>query len=111
MSEKALVLSADTWEMPDERTGVINRGVSVWYINEYRENTESAIGSKPIKCSCSAEAFAKIKKAGAPGVFSLDFRTRPGAQGKPTLTLVDATSLRTLPLEALLAPTAQSRPA
>lgn len=103
MSEKALVLSADTWEMPDERTGVINRGVSVWYINDYRDDTENAIGSKPIKCSCTADTFAKIKKAGAPGVFSLDFRTRPGAQGKPTLTLVDVTPLRTLPLDALFA--------
>lgn len=114
MAEKALILSADSWEMQDERTGVINRGVSLWYINDYRDDTENGIGSKPIKCGCTAEVFAKIKKAGVPGVFSLDFRTRPGAQGKPSLTLVDVTLIRSLPIDALfasVAPTSNSKSA
>lgn len=30
--ERALILSADTWNMNDERTGKPMSGVSVWYV-------------------------------------------------------------------------------
>ena len=34
MADRALLLSADLWEMADEKTGEIRRGASVWYIND-----------------------------------------------------------------------------
>lgn len=101
MSEKVLLLSADKWEMPDERTGAINSGVSVWYINDYRDDTDRAIGSKPIKIGCTPEVFEVLAKNGAPGVYDFDFRTRPGAGGKPAMMLVQASFVQSVDLDTL----------
>jgi len=48
MSERALILSADHYTIADEKTGEINELYQVWYCSDYRENTETEVGSKPI---------------------------------------------------------------
>lgn len=88
MAEKALILSADAWEMPDERTGEIRKGVSVWYVNDYREDTQTAVGFKPTKVSADSSMIEVLRTAKLPSLFDLHFGSRPGAQGKATLTLV-----------------------
>lgn len=90
MSERALVLSVDRWEMPDERTGEIRKGLSVWYVNDYREDTADAIGYKPTKVSAALELFPVFAKARLPALFGMTYGSRPGAQGKATLTLIKA---------------------
>lgn len=90
MAERALVLSADAWEMPDEKTGEIRKGVSVWYVSNYREDDVKSAGFKPTKLAGTFESFDQLRTAGLPGVFDLDFATRPGAQNKASLTLVAA---------------------
>lgn len=105
MSEKAVVTSADTWEMVDERTGELRRGLSVWYLNDYREDTESAIGCKPTKVSASVELLQAMRGK-LPGVFEMEYGSRPGAQGKATLTLVGVKFIRSIDLF-----TGQSSPA
>lgn len=88
MAERALILSADNWGMTDEKTGKPLSGVSVWYVNDYREDTADSIGMKPTKISATPEILEKLRKARLPALFDLDFGSRPGAQGKATLTLV-----------------------
>lgn len=88
MAEKALVLSADRWSMPDEKTGEIRSGFSVWYVNDYRDDLPESIGFKPTKISTTPELFESLRLAKLPALFELDFGSRPGAQGKATLTLV-----------------------
>lgn len=90
MAERAFILSADRWSMPDERTGEIRTGYSVWFLNNYREDLPESLGYKPTKITATDELFAVLKKATLPALFDLDFGSRPGAQGKATLTLVAA---------------------
>jgi len=90
MSERALVLSVDKWEMPDEKTGEIRRGLSIWYVNEYREDTDASFGYKPTKVSAAPELMEQFRKARLPALFDMDYGSRPGAQGKATLTVIKA---------------------
>lgn len=97
MSERALITSADAWEMPDERTGELRRGVSIWFLNEYREDTAQAFGFKPTKVSGTPEVLEEVRGK-LPGFFELQFGSRPGAQGKATLTLVGLKHIKSVDL-------------
>lgn len=85
--ERALILSADTWSMTDERTGKPMSGVSVWYVNDYREDSADSFGYKPTKVAASQDILPLLK-GNIPGIFDINFGSRPGAQNKATLTLV-----------------------
>lgn len=97
MAERALVLSADTWEMADEKTGEIRKGCSLWYLNSYRDGD---MGQKPTKVSVALELLAQIKGK-LPGVFELEYGSRPGAQNKATLTVVGLRMLASIDLAEL----------
>lgn len=88
--ETVLIISADKWEFPDEKTGEIRKGATIQYVSDYREDTDDSVGFKPIKTSVKDEVFDAIKKAGAPAMYSLDVRSRPGKDNKPTLSIVSA---------------------
>ena len=98
MSERALILSCDAWDMVDEKTGEKRVGLSVWYVNEYRDDSDLAFGYKPTKVSADRDLLDSFKSAGLPALFDLDFGSRPGAQGKATLTLVSARKLSSVNL-------------
>lgn len=98
MSERALVLSVDKWEMVDERTGELRKGLSVWYVNEYRDDTDDAFGYKPTKVSASPELLDMFRKAKLPSLCEMHYGSRPGAQGKATLTLINADLIGNLKL-------------
>jgi len=87
MSEKVVVLSADSWGMTDEKTGQVLAGVSVWYVNDYREDSAESIGFKPTKIGCKDDVFATLKQHSLPAVFELEFGAKPGAGNKATLIL------------------------
>lgn len=90
--EQVLILSANKWKITDEKTGeVTRRGSTLHYLSDYQdEATDVSIGTKPIKITSSDEVFEVVKKGGAPAVYEMDFRTRAGSDGKPTLTAVKA---------------------
>lgn len=85
--ERFLILSADAWDMLDERTGRPMSGISVWYANDYREDTEVSFGYKPTKVAATPETLSQLRGK-LPGVFEVSFGSRPGAQNKAQLTLV-----------------------
>lgn len=87
MSERCLVLSGDNWRMADEKTGEIRTGVSVWYVTDYREDSEGQYGFKPIKTSLQDPAMADVIRSKLPCVADLDFRSKPGKEGKASLVL------------------------
>ena len=86
MPELAFVVSVDRGVMQDERTGKLNNWSNCHYLTDYREDGPDSAGFKPIKAPCTPEAFEVIHQNGV-GLYKLDFKTRPGAMGKPTLTL------------------------
>ena len=106
MSERALILSVDKWEMADEKTGELRRGLSVWYVNEYREDTQDSFGYKPTKVSAAPELLEFFRKARLPALFEMHYGSRPGAQGKATLTLIKADGIANVNLFSTPAKTA-----
>lgn len=98
MAERALVLSADQWQMPDEKTGEIIKGTSIWFLNSYRESSEGAVGFKPTKVSGSFDMFHEMSKAQLPALCELEFGSRPGAAGKATLTLIGIKPIKSVDL-------------
>lgn len=91
MAEKVLVLSADKWAMTDEKTGENRTGLTVNYVNDYRDSDEKSEGYKPTKISVPAElmeqVFKQFQSAGLPAMCELDFGTRPGKDNKPTVVV------------------------
>jgi hypothetical protein len=43
-----------------------------------------------MKIISTVEVFDAVRKGGAPAVYQMDFRSRAGADGKPTLSAVKA---------------------
>ncbi|HVW49900.1 MAG TPA: hypothetical protein VHC91_05770 [Trinickia sp.] len=81
-----LLLSADAWEVQDERTGKTNSGVSAWVINDYRDESEG-LGYKPTKFGLDPKLFEEIKKHPLPAFYDFAFITRPGAGGKASVVV------------------------
>lgn len=94
--EQVLVLSVDRYRIPDQRTGEISVICQLTYISDYRERSADAAGYKPIKCSIVEPAFDDFHSANLPAVFELNFRTLPGKEGKPTLTVTGGNFVRTV---------------
>lgn len=88
MADRALILSADHYTILDEKTGVINDLFQVWYVNDYRDDSPTEIGCKPIKMLTTPEIFAQLQKQDLPSLFDLDLRSRPGKANAAALTVV-----------------------
>jgi hypothetical protein len=58
--------------------------------SEYREDNEASFGLKPTKVSAAPELFEHFRKARLPALFDMHYGSRPGAQGKATLTVIKA---------------------
>jgi len=80
--ERVLILSCDHWRMVDEKTGEISQGYSVWYVNEYREDTATSFGLKPTKMMLRDQAMADSLRGLLPCVAEAAMSSRPGAQNK-----------------------------
>lgn len=87
MADRCLILSADSWNMTDEKSGEMLAGVSVWYVNDYREDAEGSFGFKPTKVTLQDADMFKQLSSKLPCLADLDFRSKPGAGGKASLVL------------------------
>lgn len=87
MSERCLILSADAWRMTDEKTGEVMVGHSVWYVTDYRQDSEGQYGFKPVKVTVQDADTANQLRNKLPCVADLDFRSKPGKEGKASLVL------------------------
>jgi hypothetical protein len=85
--DRALVLSADYWEMPDEKTGEVIKGWSCWYVNDYREDSKHSMGCKPTRITLSEKLVEKLRGVELPALCDIGFGSRPGQAGKAQLTL------------------------
>jgi hypothetical protein len=88
MADRALLLSGDHYTIRDDKTGEINELYQLWYVNDYRDPSETEIGGKPIKMLTTPEIFAQLKTIQLPALFDLDLRSRPGKGNAAALTVV-----------------------
>lgn len=83
------ILSADPYGFTDDKTGRRNEGVTVWYQTNYRDSSGDYLGYKPIKVPATKEVFESLKGHSLrAGLYRVVFQSRPGAESKPTLTMV-----------------------
>jgi hypothetical protein len=61
-------------------------GVSLTYLTDNVENTGDRRGCEPLKISAPVEVLPLIQAV--PGVYNMDFKQRPGKNGRPTLQVV-----------------------
>jgi hypothetical protein len=94
---QVLILSADQYRVVND-SGEVIEGVTVWYLNDYRDASQQSVGFKPTKISAQLEMWPVLKGLNLPALCELDFVTRPGAQGKPTLQLRDIKHLQAVEL-------------
>lgn len=93
--EVALILSADAWSMPDEKTGEVLSGVSIWFLTDYREqNHATQVGYKPAKVGGTHEILEKLRTMALPAQCEMTYGAKPGAAGKATLVLNDVTFVK-----------------
>ncbi|MGK2849281.1 MAG: hypothetical protein ACSLEX_04445 [Minisyncoccota bacterium] len=80
---KIIVLSIDPWKFVDEKTGEEKSGISLWFLNSYRD---PSLGLKPSKISIAPE---KTQGLGGklPALAEVEFGSRPGLQNRATLQL------------------------
>lgn len=97
---KVLLLSADTFEVTNENTGELIKGTTLFYLNNYREESVHSLGLKPTKLSGNYELFSTIKNEGysLPAVVELEIATKPGAGGKASLVATSANVIESVEL-------------
>ena len=91
MADRALILSADHYNLTDEKTGEVKDLYQLWYCNDYRESSDTEVGSKPIKMITTPEIFAELRLRELPALFDLELRSRPGKANAAALTVVGVT--------------------
>ncbi|MGX4644443.1 hypothetical protein [Massilia sp. SYSU DXS3249] len=87
MTDVALILSADKYEIPDG-DGVVQKLHQVWLSNDYRVANEKERGCKPMKVMVEPEVFAEIMKFELPSLFETEVKMRPGKGNALAATIV-----------------------
>lgn len=91
METQIILLYAGRYEIVDERTGVINRGVTCnYYFNtdlKAEDNANGTKGTRPAKGSIDYALWDKIVVA--PAIYNAKFEMTVGSDGKPVLKIVD----------------------
>lgn len=67
MEQNILILSADSWQMTDEKTGELRTGCSIQYIpglEKVCNETNKSYGYKPVKESLPQEFIHQVAAAG-----------------------------------------------
>lgn len=91
MKCQIILLYASKYSIVDEKTGVINDGVTCnYYFNtdlHAEDNQNGSKGTRPAKGSLPISLFNKI--VSAPGLYDAEFEMNVGSDGKPVLKIVD----------------------
>lgn len=88
--KNALLLSAVPYSMTDEKTGEVNEGVSVLFMPDILEksnSTNGSKGSKPLKCSLPIDKMSLFPKA--PAIYDVDYDIGANGSGKPVFIYND----------------------
>jgi hypothetical protein len=94
-----LVLSAKRYSFKNDDGDQVS-GCTVQYLDLEGgvSNEQNRRGFEPLTITAAPEAFDQFTHL--PGFYALDFRQRPGRNGRPTLALTDARLERAVTLTA-----------
>ena len=91
MEMEIILLYASQYQIVDEKTGEINRGVTCnYYFNtdlSAEDNTNGSKGTRPAKGSLDFYLMEKVVKA--PALYRATFEMSIGSDMKPVLKIVD----------------------
>lgn len=93
METTIIILSATRYEITDEFTGEVTKGITVWFYPSAKfgqfDNGKGQLGRKPCKSSLPFDEFDKLSKACVPGAFSCEVEmTASGDKNKASLNIV-----------------------
>lgn len=86
MKETIFLIGAMKYSMPDEKTGVINEGVSIAYVmtsDMAAKADKDNYGYRVVKGSVGTVNLKEL--TAVPGFYEADFDVRPDASGKAVL--------------------------
>lgn len=93
---KVVIMFANPYEMTDETTHEVRRGLTVEYYiygndgDALKPAADAGSGALGIRRSkCSMDAAMREKLMFVPGIYDGQFEMNVGSDGKPTLKLVD----------------------
>lgn len=84
--EKALILAARRFDFADDKSGKQVEGVSLTYLTGDVESSADSRGCQPMTVTGPVDVFASLRDV--PGLYSVEFKQRPGRNGRPTLQCV-----------------------
>lgn len=97
-SSDYLVLCAKGYDFVNRETGEHLSGINVYYLDLLMSDYQDGMkGLAPLKVSCTPRVLEQLTVV--PGFYDLNFRQKPGTNGKPTLVLADAKFQGALNLE------------
>lgn len=94
--ETCIVLSARRYSFKDDSSRTVE-GCKITYLTGDVEQDENLIGMQTMSITAPLDIWPDMSRL--PAYYGLDFKHRPGRDGKPTLTLVKAKWQADLPLE------------
>ncbi len=97
--ERCLLLSARRYDFNDDK-GKRVAGVKVSYVMGDVDAQDEERGLAPLSINAPFELWPELVTL--PGLYDVDFKQRPGANGKPTLQLVKVSLLQPLDFNKVL---------
>lgn len=82
--EQCLILSARRYDFTDDEK-VRHEGVTITYLTGEVQADDTTRGVVPMSVSLPLTLWPSVQQL--PGFYEMDFRQRPGKNGRPTLTL------------------------
>lgn len=87
---EAMVIGAQFYDIPDEKTGQINRYTAVFFIQPAEAGKDDRVGQVPGKFkSRNSEIIRKLRARQLPALFKLDAEITVNAKGESRTTVLD----------------------
>lgn len=94
MNEGYLILGINAYKFPQEGTGEMIEGVTVYYCDAPAQTAQQK-GLFPMKITGTTEMLKDFTQL--PAFYDIDFAMKPGSNGKPTVALRGVKFLRPMP--------------
>lgn len=98
--DRVLILAARRYSFKDETSGRLVEGTTVNYVTGDAQESADSRGLATLTISGPLDVMASLRDL--PGVYEVDFKQRPGKNGRPQLQLVGVQFVRALDVASAL---------